>query len=288
VIQETPFEGHRCIRFFGRDGSELLVTIDRGPRIISYVATSGRNLLAVLPRSGLDGPGGRFNFHGGHRLWVAPEDPSISHLPDDLPCRIDEGQGVVKVTAPDNGSGLERSLVLEGKEHGFRVDHQITNVGDKPITVGCWAITQFDLGGVALLPFAPESSSHQLRASHALVFWPYSSPDDPRLGLASDLVTVHGTPQQPPFKVGIRPGTGALGYFRDGEVFVKVAEPPVGDSADLGASSQVYAGVEFLELETLGALEAIQQGGHLSHREEWRSSPADTVEEAVEIVKAAV
>jgi len=287
MTDRVVFEGHRCIRVTHPKGDSLFVTVEMGPRILGYLDERGRNRLAVLPGSGLEGPGGRFRFIGGHRLWVAPERPAISYLPDDAECAVEVGVDDVLITAPDNGSGLERSLVVSPSDAGFTVEHIISNCDEKEApTLAPWAITQLPLGGTAVVPFRPPSPTPDPQASHALVLWSYTDPDDERLTIGREHALVRATAEMAPCKIGVVPGSGRLAYVRDGDMFEKKATPPAGAVPDLGAAAQVYTGAGFIELETLGPSVILGPGERTSHTEFWSARAVSGLEEAVDILGA--
>src|SRR5476651_1747067 len=84
-IEKTEFGGWaNCLRL-ANEHAELIVTLDVGPRIISYQhLPGGKNVLKTnaeeLGKSGED----HFVARGGHRIWVAPENV-LTYLPDNSP-----------------------------------------------------------------------------------------------------------------------------------------------------------------------------------------------------------
>ena len=282
----VDFEGHRCVELIHPAGDRLLVTIDKGPRVIGYLTAASGNLFAVLPDAGIDGPAGRFELRGGHRLWVAPEVPEITYLPDDAECSVATVDGALVVTAPDNGFGIERVLSIESADDGFVVDHALVNVGTASHrSVAPWAITQLPAHGTAIVPLRPEADANPLQASHSLVLWPYTDLSDPRLTFGPDHVLVEATDEPAACKIGVRPGAGCIGYLRRGHLFMKEASPPEGSVPDLGAASQVYTGMWFLELESVGALETLAPGESASLRERWSAIEVESLAGAIDLVR---
>ncbi len=275
--------GHDCVRVRLAVGLVAWVTVDVGPRVIFLGEPDGENVLAELPDRTLDGPAGPFHLLGGHRLWTAPEVPARTYLPDDAACRLDTADGRVTVTAPDDGSGLERALGLGPVEGGIEIQHRLTNVASRPVEVASWAITQLPVGGMAILPL-PARGPSAFEASHSLVLWPYTRLDDPRISFAPDHVVVSAVPGAEPIKLGSAPGSGRLGYLREGRLFVKQAAVPEPPIPDRGAASQVYAEAEFLELETLGQLQWLAPGESTGHTETWQVVEVEGIDEAVELV----
>jgi len=262
-LEEVSFEGHEGVRLEGAS-SAVVVTTSLGPRVLGLLL-DGSNLMAVLPDAALEG----FRFLGGHRLWAAPEVPALTYQPDDRACAVaDLGDGV-RVEAPPDGAGLVKALEVRPDGEGWLVDHELRNQGERPLRLAPWAITQLRPGGRAMLPLGARGAGPQ--ADRALVLWPYTDLDDPRLAFSADAVEVDTEPAAPgPVKVGAAPGHGRISY-RLGEVLFekRVEVAPAEGYADRGAAAQVYACGDFCELETLGPLRDLAPGDSATHREAW-------------------
>jgi hypothetical protein len=241
-----------------------------GPRVVGLRPAGGDNLFAELGELGIDlGEGRRFSFHGGHRLWLAPEVPEVTYEPDDSPVETATGSGYVTVTGVI--AGVEKTIrvqIVDG-EPEVVVDHLVTNRGTGPIEAGPWAITQLRTEGVALLPLGTMNRDPRgLRPSTAVVGWPYTDWGGLEWDPASRVMHISGA-RQTPTKIGTSLARGWLAYALDGWIFAKYARPgrlPI----DLGADAQVYANADFVELETLGAFVSLEPGESMSHREVWR------------------
>lgn len=282
----------------GRIQSPFL-TIDyllgAGPRLVRLLAPGGdENLLAEMPGVGWGTPHGRYTIYGGHRLWVAPETPEITYLPDDHPPQIEAGEGWVTLTQPgEPPSGVRKSLSVKlaaDRPHA-RLTHCLTNLGQSPIELAPWAITQLAPGGVALLP-QPSGPADEagVLPNRRLAFWPYTRLQDERLRLGDALLRV-SAPVQPhsPFKIGYFNPHGWLAYRRGGWLFVKRAPHQEGAPyPDYGCNAEVYTDGQVLELETLGPLLRIPPGETVTHEEEWwllRGFETATDEEVAEAVR---
>jgi hypothetical protein len=274
TLEEVSFEGHGCVRLQG-DAGELFVTTTVGPRIIGLFG-AGDNLLAVLPGSTIDRPEGPvYRLLGGHRLWAAPEVPSVTYALDDRPCvatEVDEG---VRVEAPADGAGLAKAIEVRRSSEGWIVDHRIRNASDDIVTLAPWAITQLPLGGEVLAAASSDAMGPQ--ADRSLVLWPYTDPGDARLHLGPDEVRVDAVPGRDArrLKIGVAPSRGRVAYRKDGEVFEKlVTVQPDASYPDRGAAVQVFVNDEFCEMETLGPLQEVTPQGDVHHRERWIVGPA--------------
>jgi hypothetical protein len=271
TLETVSFEGHDCVRLEDGDVA-LVVTISTGPRILGLLV-DGVNLFAVLPDATLEGPDGeRFRFLGGHRLWVAPEVPSITYRSDDRACSVTELEDGVRVEAPEDGAQLAKSIAARRDSPGWIVDHVVRNASKRSMTLAPWAITQLRTGGEALLPISPREEGPQ--ADRSLVLWPYSDLADPRIGFGHDEVRIDAARSGPPLKLGAAPSDGRVGYrFRNYHFEKRIDVNPDATYPDRGAAVQVYLCDEFCELETLGPLEAVPPGGAVTHREHWLVAP---------------
>jgi len=245
------------------------VALDVGPRILGF-AHHGRNALAELPDTRIETPGqDPYRFWGGHRLWAAPEVPAITYETENEPVEITVTMDTVQIRRRENSRhGVGKSMRVTLEDHEVVIDHAITNTGSSSIRVAPWAITQFPLGGVAVIGIGARKGAG-LQANRSVVMWPYASLDDPRLTVQDDLIAVEAA-AGPPLKVGAAGSNGWLAYLRAGLLFVKRFEPgDEGERTDLGASAQVYTGLEFLELETVAQLVSLSPGESVTHQETW-------------------
>jgi hypothetical protein len=267
TLETVSFEGHDCVRL--EDGGvAILVTISAGPRVLGMMVEQ-ENLFAVLPDSFLDTPDGeRFRFLGGHRLWVAPEVPSITYRVDDRPCAVAEVEGGVGVEAPPDGAQLAKAIWVRRASDGWLVDHVVRNASRRSITIAPWAITQLRTGGEAVLEIAPGEGGPQ--ADRSLVLWPYTDLGDPRIRFDPNEVRIDAARSGPPLKLGAAPSDGCVSYRLGKHRFEKrIDVDPSATYADRGAAVQVYLCDEFCELETLGPLQVVPPGGSIAHREHW-------------------
>ena len=230
----------------------LGIANDFGPRIVSLRRGESPELLAELGHEhALEHPGGIYRFHGGHRLWAAPEDPEVTYANDDHECKVSVEGDTVTLLGPPDRAGLIKSIVVTGRDDSLMVEHRITG-GEVSQQLAAWAITQFPLGGTAILSLAGEDTGP--RPNRSLVLWPYTNLDDPRLRFG-EAVALVATEEGSPLKLGFGPMPQRLGYFRDGWLFIKENGSTLrGEVPDFGATSQVYLGQGFCELESVGEL----------------------------------
>lgn len=256
---------------------EVLATA--GPRIVRVgLAGSMANLLAETPGDGWDTPHGRYELFGGHRLWFAPEDPDRVAIPDGHGLRIEpEADGIRLTGLAEEPTGLVRSMTLrlDPSRASLEVCHGLRNVGDRPIELAPWSITQLPLGGAVLLPQRAATVGHGVHPNRMLVFWPYTSWEDPRFRPRDGLLTLDAL-AGPDLKLGYFNDAGWVGYVRDGTALVRRFEPlPGRPHPDLGCNVEVYIGGRYLELELLGPLRVLSPGLTVTLMEHWEVCRAD-------------
>ncbi len=272
------FHGHSTRRLEGRH-LWLDVLAEAGPRIVRLGrAGSRRNLLAETPDDGWETPHGRYRLFGGHRLWFDPEDPDRVAVPDGHGLVVAASAGRLRLTGlPERPTGLVRSMSIEldPESAAFALRHEIRNIGDAPVELAPWSITQLPLGGTVLLPQASATTGHHVRPNRMLVLWPYTSWEDPRLVPRDGLLSLTAT-AGPSLKVGYFNDTGWVGYAHDGALLVRRFTPVAGAiHPDLGCNVETYVGPRFLELELLGPLARVEPGATATLLERWELRTTD-------------
>jgi hypothetical protein len=272
----------------------LLITQSVGPRIISLSFKGGDNLFAELPDFVTVRPDGKsFHFHGGHRLWHAPENMPRTYVPDDRPVEVIPAKNSLSVLQQvENETGIEKSIrvsLVEDKPQVI-IRHVLTNRNQWTIECASWAITQFKTGGVAILPQSQEQT--EFLSNRALALWPYTDLASPQVSWGNRYILVRAE-MASPFKVGFPNPRGWLAYWLNGTLFVKrAAFDAKATYYDFGSSSECYCNDRFLELETLAPIGKLAPGESITHTETWElyeDVPQPKGEEAVqEIVEQLV
>jgi hypothetical protein len=238
-----------------------------GPRIVGlYVKEADLQLFARTPYARWRTPHGEYYLHGGHRLWTAPEDPFYM-TPEDNITVISEGN-TVRLRSSVDPAGLEKEISFH--LDGSRVDllHRLTWHGRQLVELAPWAVTQMQMGGMAIVPQSRIETG--LLPNRNLVLWHYSQVDDERFELQDDLILVHGKAAEHAFKVGNYSPDSWIAYALGRAAFVKTFPvSPVRTQPDMGCNLEVYVHDSFVEIETLGPLTVLEPGGSMTHRETW-------------------
>ena len=276
LIERTEFGGWpNCYRI-SNGTVEVIVTGDVGPRVMRYGFVGGQNLFKEF--AGQLGKSGEPDWQprGGHRIWIAPEDPVNSYAPDNEPVQIAIPGDVLEATGPVEAlTGLEKKLILKVNVTGSGVEviHQIRNAGVTHCEIAPWALTMMAQGGVGIHGF-PARGTHpeMLVPTNPLVMWAFTDLTDPRWRLLKKYLVLMQDPANPvPQKLGSfhRDTWGA--YLLNGELFVKrvTAKGSPEKYPDFGCSFETFTNAEILELETLGPMVRLQPGETVTHTERW-------------------
>jgi hypothetical protein len=258
---------------------QLEVLSTGGPRLVGlHLSGSQENLLAEAPDIVWQTPHGPYYMLGGHRLWVAPESPDYTAIPDDHGLGFTQvgdvpGLGVRLTQPPDPVTQIERSIEvrLDPDKPALTLVHVLTNTGSRSFTCAAWGITQLRMGGIALLPSTTNPvDAYGLLPNRNLVLWPYTRLDDPRLKITPLGCLLYGSPLPYACKIGTFSHLGWLGYFLKNCLFIKYFTPsPDLVHTDQHCNAEMYVKDSFIELESLSPIATLQPGANLTHVERW-------------------
>ena len=246
-------------------------------RIMGLTLKGKVNLLADLSRlSPVSTPYGDFHFHGGHRLWHAPESMPRTYIPDDGGLTMtDLTDGVLLEAPTEPGTGIHKQIEirLAPDRAVATLTHTLTNHGLWAVELAPWAITQFRLGGTVILPMPVGNTDPAgLLHNRQFSFWPYARINDPRLSLRDDYVLFKAD-ALPPFKMGYFNPHGWLAYYADGILFCKTFSAQTGTTyPDNNCNAEIYCNEQFVELESLGPQSQLNPGASVTHVETWSLS----------------
>jgi len=129
-------------------------------RIIGLTPKGKSNLFADLNHlPPIETEYGDFYFRGGHRLWHAPESMPRTYAPDTGLLTITElDDGVSLEAQTESGTGIRKriDIRLASDTPTVKLTHTLTNNGPWTVELAPWAITQFRLGGIVILPMPIE------------------------------------------------------------------------------------------------------------------------------------
>lgn len=297
-VQTIPFRGWPNALQLSNGKAELIITLDVGPRILSYALHGGTNVFNIYE----DQAGGvgetQWRNRGGHRLWLAPEGTELTMNPDNSPVAWDRtGEYSVRLTPPPEAvSGFQKQMdiSLSPTSAAVTVVHRVKRLAQSPCRAAPWALSVMAAGGIAILPQPPLGEHpRDLLPNRRIVIWPYTELADPRYGFGRRFLTLRQDPAGRPTKIGMPSKLGWAAYLLKQTLFVKrFTWLDNVDYPDDGCNLEVFTNARMLELETLGPLQRFQPGDQAEWTEQWElrnqlpSFPAGGLAEQDEFLSA--
>lgn len=264
--------------------AELVVTLDVGPRVISYRLPGGFNVLKNYD-SMMGGTGeAEWQIRGGHRFWLAPEDLTRTYFADNRPVKWEKiGENAARFTPPpETEYGVQKVMELKLGTKGTRVEVtlRVTNTGTTPTELAPWGPTVMAPGGVEIIPLPPKKN-HPLHPKNAkspadfapnqeLILWPYFDFADTRWMFGAKYAFLRQDVNKGPTKIGLAHREGWVAYLNSGVLFVKRFDYREGAVyPDRGTRYQTFSNEDMLEMETVGELVTLQPGKSAELVESW-------------------
>jgi len=255
--------------------ADLIVTSDIGPRIMRYGFAGGQNFFKVFEDQTGKSHEPEWQFRGGHRVWLAPENFTRTYAPDNEPCEMElKGDTLIATQPVEPLTGLRKQLVVSLAMSGsfVRVVHRIQNTRPEPVTLSAWALTMLAQDGVAVTGFPPRARHEDvLSPTNPLVMWAFTDLRDKRwIFLEKYLVLRHDRNNTSHTKLGHFNANTWGAYLLNGEMFLKRYKAnPAATYPDMGCSYETFASAEMLEIETLGPLTTLGLDEWVEHTEYW-------------------
>jgi hypothetical protein len=283
-VKVVEYRGWKNNLLLSNGDVELIVTLDVGPRVISYRLPGGVNVMKNYD-SQMGGTGeAEWQIRGGHRFWLAPEDLTRTYFPDNRPVKYEEiGAHAARIIAPpEEEYGVQKTMELRLGSKGTRVDVVLkaTNTGKQPTELAPWGPTVLAPGGVEIIPLPPKKP-HPLHPRNAkspadyapnqeLILWPYFDFADTRWTFGSRYIFLRQDVNKGPTKIGLAHRMGWVAYLNSGVLFVKRFDYREGAVyPDMGTRYQTFSYQEMLEMETVGELVTLQPGESAELKESW-------------------
>ena len=278
-MESVSFSGwQHNARFVCKD-VEMIVTLDVGPRVISFGPVGGPNMFFVNPHDAGKTGEPKFHGYGGHRLWIAPEEDKRTFRPDNDPVVVTHLDGFTAFTsAPDEYHTQKQILIRAEPEHDrFILLHRVYNHSPYHLEYATWSPTQC-AGGEILFPQAEHvSHDEKVLPARPLVLWNYTKLADPRYTWGDRVARLRHDPERGATKVGaqIDQGYAALAY--QGHVFLKRFDfDSDATYPDFGCNFEAFTRQDMIEIETLGSMEFVPPGEYAEHQETWYFVPNQT------------
>jgi hypothetical protein len=268
----------------GNGDVELIVTLDVGPRVISYRLRDSVNVLKNYD-SMMGGIGEtEWQIRGGHRFWLAPEDLTRTYFADNRPVKWEAiGERAVRVTPPPEAEyHVQKEMEIRLAANGSRVELtlRVTNIGKSATELAPWGPTVMAPGGIEIIPLPPKKNhpGHPSKAkspadfapNQELVLWPYFDFSDSRWTFGKRYIFLRQDVNKGPTKIGLAHRMGWVAYLNSGVLFVKRFDYREGAVyPDMGTRYQTFSNEDMLEMETVGELVALQPGKSATLTESW-------------------
>ncbi len=254
--------------------AELIVTLDVGPRVISYRTARGENVFKTFVEQLGRTRETEWQARGGHRFWLAPEDPVLSYIPDNgaVQHRVLAPLTVEFSNPPSDQLPIRKILTLSLAPDSTRVavTHRAENHGTTPVRLATWGLSVMRPGGCEIIPL-PLLGEHprDLLPNRTLALWPYTSMADPRWHWDERFVTLRQA-DAPPTKLGLCHREHWVAYHNGDSLFMKEIEFTEGAVyPDHGCNFETFTNAEMLEVESLGPLTDLAPGAACAHTETW-------------------
>lgn len=264
----------RCARLVSGE-TEIIVTLEVGPRIVRYGRIGGPNHMRENPEEmGLKG-GSEYRSYGGHRLWIAPEDFRRTYQSENDPVDYAVEGDVHKFGIKPDVYGLQKEIWIKAIPTGFAVGHRVTNTSPYALAFAPWSLTVMAPGGECIFPQEPfQPHSENFLPVRPLVLWSYTDMADPRWTWGTRTVRLRQTTNSQPQKVGTLVKAGCVAYANHGECFFKRFPYEEGAPyADFGCNFETFTRHDMLEVESVGPLRSVETGETAWLLESWSLLP---------------
>lgn len=278
--ETIPHAGWEHNLRLANDQIELVVTLDVGPRVISFRTKNGANVFKTFDEQ-LGGKGEtEWMIRGGHRFWIAPEDLARTYHIDNHPPRhwVDSATGEFIFEAEQAAGGRilkTLGITISPDSAKVRVRHTAKNMDSKQLEFSAWALSVMKAGGTAVIPQPPLGEHpRDLLPNRTMVLWPYTDLTDARFRIGRDFIVLQQVADRPPTKLGLSHKEKQIAYIVDGSIFIKSFDFIEGETyPDGGCNFETFTNGEMLEVESLSPLRVVPPSGEITHIEEWTLLP---------------
>lgn len=255
---------------------EVIITLDVGPRIISYRTSAGDNVFKTFADQLGSVGEPKWQARGGHRFWLAPEDEGRSYVPDNIGIehRVISDDSVEFTNEPASIFPVKKVLRLSLDPGSSRVTvvHHAENHGTTEIQLATWGLSVMAPGGIEIIPMPPLGQHpRDLLPNRTMILWPYTEMADDRWRWGKNFITLRQSPTHGPAKIGLAHRDKWVAYHRANTLFVKSFVYLEGAIyPDHGCNFETFTNQEMLEVESLGPLVSLAPGAATEHAEHWQ------------------
>lgn len=281
IVREEQYENYGKVLYIANEKQEMRVTLDLGPRVISYNLIGHKNMFCndLIRESNMTdkefcdiyGSDKVWYLYGGHRFWISPEDYS-TYYPDNDPVEYTISGNVFTFTPPVQkvrGWLCQIEITFDEAEAKASVCHILTNKSQEEKTGSIWALSVTAAGGRAIMEQSKIETG--FLPNRTLVMWDYTNISDKRFYADKNYYALQQeTDCDGPFKLGVNNTKGSVITVNNGCVFKKTYNhKPDGKYPDGGCSTELYTCHFMLEVESLSPLYTLKPGESAEHTESW-------------------
>ncbi len=285
IVREEQFENYGRVLYIANEKQEMRVTLDLGPRVISYNLIGYKNMFCtdLIRQSNMTdkefcdiyGEDKVWYLYGGHRFWVSPEDYS-TYYPDNDPVEYVQNGNVFTFTPPVQevrGWLCQIEITFDETQAKASVRHVLTNKSNETKTGSIWALSVTAEGGRAIMEQSKIETG--FLPNRTFVMWDYTNPADERFFVDKDYYALQQKVDcDGPFKLGVNNTKGSVVTVNNGCVFKKTYNHVLGaEYPDGGCSTELYTCSFMLEVESLSPLYTLKPGESAEHTENWELIP---------------
>jgi hypothetical protein len=281
-VEVTNYRGWPNTLRVSNGTTELHITTDVGPRILSYQTENRGNIFKIFEDQCGQTNEEEWMIRGGHRFWLAPEDWILSYHVDNRPVQWKQngsGGELIIESLQNDPTSIRKTLGirLSPESSAVTIRHTATNEGSSPFRLATWGLSVMRPGGLELIP-QPALGEHprDILPNRGMVLWPYTDLADPRYTFGTSYWLLRQEEGAPPTKIGLKHDQRWIGYLSDDLLFIKKFDLlPNEDYPDGGCNFETFTNGEMIEIESLGPLKMLEPGESVTHTERWQLFPLD-------------
>lgn len=280
-VKETEFLNFgKCVQI-SNGVIDVVVTIDRGPRIIRFGYRDDENIFFadterkhVIRNKSLEetfGDGAAFYLYGGHRLSLAPERMLQTYCPDNSPVVYSIlSDGVSFAPARQKQAEIQTGLeVVMGEDAtDIMLVHTAKNCSKDTQTCSLHPVTMLKNGGLAVIPLGADGSN-LLLPNRVISLWPGTDFHDSRIRYGKRCLTVkceHAGGR--PLKIGTNDILGWAAYLNGGFMLMKRYVHNIQAAyPDFGCSLETRVGDDYAAIGSLSPIYRLAPGERIRHVE---------------------
>ncbi len=279
-VKEINMENFGHCALLAYEDTEIIVTLDYGPRIVSVKKGDVPNFIYNEKNPG-------FGRNYGHKMRITIEKSTNSIYCDDSPVRyspMSDGVSFIQTMTSPVQLELSMDIVFNTDIGNFMVVHSVYNKSKEDVKLSIYTETPFGSGGFV---FIPQSNIRETdRPSRVLSLWDNCRWDDKRLFIGEQYVTVHcnipeieedgefrligGDICNTRLKIGVNDTAGFCGYIEgDYAIIKRYVHNRNALYPFTGCSAFAAANENYLSIQCTSPFYLIGPGESARHIESW-------------------